>query len=131
MIIIGCTMDSTGVERKATLSLRQNCPKALMAQYALPWLLPYLSNNASFLQTIAERCDGLMLTSGGDPSPSCWDEEPRYPISDVIPERDETEISLIRVFVGERKPILALCRGSSYVKYSAGRRYLPGYPNTI
>lgn len=91
-----------------------------MAQGALPWLLPYLQNNESHLHTIVEYCDGLMLTGGGDPSPACWNEEPRYPISDVVPERDETEILLIRAFVEKKKPILALCRGCQMLNIALG-----------
>jgi putative glutamine amidotransferase len=56
--------------------------------------------------------DGLVLGGGADVDPARYGQKPR-PDADLEldPERDATEFSLFERAWGEKKPILAICRG--------------------
>ena len=60
---------------------------------------------------ILARCDGYLLTGGGDLDPATFNEPPHPTLFEVAPERDHLEIALVRYAVERKKPLLAVCRG--------------------
>lgn len=69
---------------------------------------------------LAALADGLYLTGGGDMDPKRYGEE-RHPLCGV-PEkgRDELELTLVRAFLGEEKPIFGICRGLQVLNVALG-----------
>src|SRR5258708_1714506 len=56
--------------------------------------------------------DGLLLTGGGDVSPSKYGEQPHPTIEEAESGRDDFELALISMARKRRLPILAICRGA-------------------
>ncbi len=61
-------------------------------------------------EPMAEICDGLILSGGGDVDPGRYGEE-NAACFGVDPERDEAEFRLIEAYIRAGKPILGICRG--------------------
>lgn len=71
-------------------------------------------------EEILARCDGYVLTGGGDVDPATFDEPPHPTLYDVAPARDRLEIALVHHAVEARKPLLALCRGVQVLNVALG-----------
>lgn len=83
-----------------------------------PIILPIMnSDNAKELISIV---DGLLLTGGEDVSPKFYNEEPRMVIGPTSPERDQSEILLLKEALKQHKPILGICRGMQLINVVLG-----------
>lgn len=60
---------------------------------------------------LARQMDGLFITGGMDVSPCCYASECSRLCGSTDPKRDNLEITLIRAFIEQKKPILGICRG--------------------
>lgn len=60
---------------------------------------------------LCQRCDGLLLTGGGDIHPDLYGASPSTEHLSIDCARDEEELSLTRAFCSQNKPILGICRG--------------------
>jgi putative glutamine amidotransferase len=86
----------------------------------VPWLVPSLGQDEATLRAIYERLDGVLLTGGVDIDPSHYG-EPRHELCDRSdPDRDWTELALIRWAVADRKPLLGVCRGIQAINVACG-----------
>lgn len=75
-----------------------------------------------------ERFDALVLAGGGDIDPRYYGEA----ISGSYPPdrlRDQTEMALCQTYIQEKKPILAICRGSQLLNVSLGGTLMQNIPN--
>jgi putative glutamine amidotransferase len=71
--------------------------------------------------TEAERCDGIVLTGGGDVEPSRYGGPVDHPkLSGVDPERDRFEESVLDAVLERPRPFLGICRGMQFVNVSLG-----------
>lgn len=61
-----------------------------------------------------------MLTGGADVDPAAHGEEPLPALGKVTPERDASEISLVRAAMDADKPVLAICRGMQVLNAAMG-----------
>jgi putative glutamine amidotransferase len=73
--------------------------------------------------------DGLLLTGGGDVSPSCYHEEPVPEIYGVNIDRDQWELALVTAARSERLPILGVCRGAQILNVAAGGTLIQHLPD--
>ena len=69
---------------------------------------------------IFARCDGFLLTGGGDLDPAIFNEPPHPTLYEVAPARDRLEIALVRSALEMRKPLLAVCRGIQVLNVALG-----------
>lgn len=73
---------------------------------------------------VAERyltlVDGLLLTGGQDVSPQLYNEEPRHVMGETSPERDASELALIKSAIALKKPMLGVCRGMQLLNVALG-----------
>lgn len=93
--------------------------EAILEAGGIPLVLPYTVEKSD----IAEMCrplDGLLLTGGGDIDPTLFGEEPHPGLGEIVPERDEMEMTLIQLFVEQKKPILGICRGCQILNVTLG-----------
>ncbi len=70
---------------------------------------PY--DDPSPLQSQLERLDGILLSGGADLNPLFIDEEPLPGLHSICPQRDESELHLIRMAANRQIPMLGICRG--------------------
>ncbi|MBA4493279.1 gamma-glutamyl-gamma-aminobutyrate hydrolase family protein [Paenactinomyces guangxiensis] len=98
------------VEQEKKLFLMRDYSDAIIQAGGIPLLLPY-TEDTRVIEGMAAKCDGLMLTGGGDIDPTLFGEEPIPGLGEIVPERDQMEIELVRYFIARKKPILGICRG--------------------
>ena len=75
----------------------------------IPLIPPFLPE-ADADQLIA-RCDGLLMSGGADVVPSLYGQQPIAAIGKTEPDRDESDLILLRAALKYHKPILCICRG--------------------
>lgn len=68
---------------------------------------------------LAARCDGLLLSGGGDIHPALYGQKQREGLSIEI-VRDAEEQALFWAFYEKRKPILGICRGIQVINVLLG-----------
>ncbi|QZT33498.1 gamma-glutamyl-gamma-aminobutyrate hydrolase family protein [Caldalkalibacillus thermarum TA2.A1] len=110
---------STGLEGERKITLSQDNVDAVVQAGGLPFLLPNLWD-ASCIPEMARELDGLLLTGGGDIDPTLFGEEPHPKLGTITPRRDFFEYHLIRLFLEQNKPVLAICRGCQILNVAAG-----------
>ncbi|MDO4270890.1 MAG: type 1 glutamine amidotransferase [Eubacteriales bacterium] len=69
---------------------------------------------------LAERCDGLLLSGGGDVHPALFGQKRESDQLSIDPVRDAEEQSLFEAFFSRGKPILGVCRGIQVVNVFLG-----------
>lgn len=70
--------------------------------------------------SLAESCDGLFLTGGGDSDPLLYGQSRGAKLSPVSKMRDENELSLVLSFFARKKPVFGVCRGMQCVNVALG-----------
>ncbi|MCL7455220.1 MAG: gamma-glutamyl-gamma-aminobutyrate hydrolase family protein [Anaerolineae bacterium] len=140
------TIPSDEQHRPPRVGQNQTYVQALLRAGAAPLLIPNLADR-HLLRAVYERLHGLLLTGGGDVDPVHYGEVAHEKCGIPSPERDETEMALVRWAVDEGKPLLAICRGIQVLNVAlggslyqdieaqvpgAGRHdWYPGHPRTL
>jgi putative glutamine amidotransferase len=87
---------------------------------AIPWVIPLLEHDEATLRGIYESLAGLFLPGGVDIDPAAYGEERGAACGRTDPARDWTELLLTRWALGDRKPVLAVCRGAQLLNVAVG-----------
>lgn len=98
----------------------QKYVRVLVADGAVPWLVPSLTGDEPTLRAIYEHLDGVFLTGGVDVGPERYGEEKHALCGQTDPARDWTELTLLRWAMADRKPVLGVCRGMQVINVAAG-----------
>ena len=69
---------------------------------------------------LLNRVDGLILTGGGDINPVTYGRPMHATVSGVDDARDEIDLSLVRLAVDMKKPLLGICRGYQILNVAYG-----------
>lgn len=77
----------------------------------------YTRGNAAHL---CARCDGLLLSGGGDIHPALFGQKRQAVPLSIDPVRDAEEQALFEAFFARRKPILGICRGIQVINVLLG-----------
>jgi putative glutamine amidotransferase len=118
--LIGITSSFyTPANGMSTVRLNQAYIDAVSMAGGLPVLIPS-SITSDDLADLVERLDGLLLSGGGDISLTYFQGEDHPSISGVDPNRDRTELALIRLFKEINKPIFGICRGVQALNVAMG-----------
>lgn len=64
--------------------------------------------------------DGLVIIGGDDIDPARYGEAPHERVATVPPARDSLDLSLARLALEERRPLLAICRGAQVLNVACG-----------
>ncbi len=64
--------------------------------------------------------DGLLLAGGADIDPATYGREPHPETLDMVPERDNFEIALVREAIERDIPVLGICRGMQLINVALG-----------
>ena len=92
--------------------------KAVKEAGGIPYVIP-AKMEPDFLDDLVEILDGLLLSGGGDTDPKYYGSEIFETLS-IEPNRDDTEIGLIRRFFERKKTVLAICRGIQILNVAFG-----------
>lgn len=80
---------------------------------------------------IAELCDGLLVTGGGDIDPKYFNQELHEKASLVKENIDEMDFKLIEAFLKKKKPILGICRGHQVLNVYYGGSLIQDIPSIV
>lgn len=134
--VVGITCGVTEATETSGAQQRLNRPYVWAVERAggVPIILPN-TNEPSVISRWLGVIDGLLLSGGADLAPPCYGQAPHPKLGDVEPDRDATELPLIREALAQDVPIFAICRGiQSLTAALGGTLYqdLPSeYPNNI
>lgn len=94
----------------------------------IPIILPPV-RTAEEASEVLDCIHGLLLTGGGDISPTYLGEYPRRGIGECFPERDWSEILLTQLAIKRNLPVLGICRGIQVLAVAAGGKIYQDIPN--
>ena len=93
--------------------------RAVHAAGGLPLLIPS-GLSSEELQSLCSRLGGILFTGGGDIDPAYFNGMRHERVYDIIPERDETEIGLVRLAADTNLPFMGICRGIQVINVALG-----------
>ena len=92
---------------------------AILKAGGLPVLPPFLTEAEA--RSLMEQADGLFLTGGADIDPALYSQEKAPACGELQPERDASDLALLRAALALQKPVLCICRG-----FQLGNAFLGG-----
>ncbi len=92
---------------------------ALVEAGGVPILIPSDLNETGW-RALYGRLDGLLFTGGGDIAIERFHGEPHPTVDAGDPERDEIELSLLKMALEGGKPFLGICRGIQMINVGLG-----------
>ena len=93
--------------------------KAVRAAGAIPVILP-LDLTEEDLSQLVGTFDGFLFTGGPDVHPFYFGEETQAHCGNVCLRRDEMELTLLKLVMAARKPVLGVCRGVQVLNIGLG-----------
>lgn len=93
--------------------------KAVSRTGATPLLIPLGLPDEAY-PDILEHVDGILFTGGGDVQPERYGSQPHPLVSEMDPDRDRVEISLLQDSLQSQKPFLGICRGLQLINVAMG-----------
>lgn len=94
--------------------------------------IPFLiTPDETELDAVVSLLNGLILTGGGDLDPKFYNGADHEAIYMVNPQRDVTEMTLLRTTVESRVPVLGICRGLQVINVTFGGTLLPHVPDAV
>jgi putative glutamine amidotransferase len=85
----------------------------------IPLLIPS-GLKSDEIQELRKHLDGILFTGGGDVDPVLFNGKPHDQVYGIIPERDGTEINLVRLAAESSWPFLGICRGIQVINVALG-----------
>ena len=101
------------------ISVRPTYLRAIEAAGGLSILLP-LEVSGEDLKQLSKLCDGFLFSGGPDIHPFLLKEETHTQCGNVSMARDTMELSLLKLAVDARKPVLGICRGAQIINVGLG-----------
>lgn len=87
----------------------------------IPLLVPPRLDPADVVvEEILDRLDALVVAGGADVEPSRYGAVPHASVQEPRPDRDSSELALVRAAVARDLPLLGICRGMQVMAVAAG-----------
>jgi putative glutamine amidotransferase len=126
LILVSPAIEKRGVEfHDRSISLSEAYLQALMVAGAVPLVMPTAWSRELVAECV-RRADGVLLTGGEDVNPMLYAEKLPAGLRRTVTltpdggERDLRELRLIDEVFGQRKPLLAICRGHQVLNVALG-----------
>jgi len=104
--------------------------KSVIIAGGVPVIIPVTSDK-ELLSRILDTVDGVIMTGGEDIDPKWYGEEPIPQQGEIVPERDDFDIMLIRMTVERGLPLLGICRGHQLLNVAFGGSLYQDIPSQI
>jgi putative glutamine amidotransferase len=78
-----------------------------------------------------DYCEGVVFSGGEDLHPGLYgkpDYVKEYGLNEIIPQRDHFEYQVIEKVLGQKKPVLGICRGLQLINVFLGGTLVPDIP---
>lgn len=112
--LIGVTSD---IDQNGDTLVQTRYIQAVRRAGGVPVILPV---GLEAIEEVCDRLDGVLLIGGEDVDPYLYGEEPHRQLGKVLPERDESELALIKHMADQDKPVLGICRGYQLMNVAFG-----------
>lgn len=121
MIGIPCRLDTSETYPGRPIQTQNTAYlNAVQQAGGLPILIP-LNLTDEQLDMLIEQVDALLFAGGGDIDPNYYQQSPQVDnLTDIQPERDDTELRLMRLATETKMPFLAICRGIQIMNVANG-----------
>ena len=97
----------------------------------VPLVIPVTTDDAQ-IEAVLSSIDGLIMTGGEDFDPLKWfGEEPVRGLGEVVPERDDFDVKLVRAAVAKGIPVLGICRGEQLLAVAFGGSLWQDIPSQV
>lgn len=93
--------------------------------------IPLCIPNATPIENVIERLDGLLVIGGDDIHPSFFDEDPHVGLGHVDPARDDSDLAAIKQAMAHQLPLLAICRGEQVLNIAFGGTLYQDIPRQL
>lgn len=110
------------------LTMRPTYQRAIIMSGGIPIILPLEASEAD-LQTLANTLDGFLFTGGPDVHPFYFGEQTQAHCGNISKLRDTMELSLLRLAMKAKKPILGICRGIQVINIGLGGNIYQDLPS--
>jgi putative glutamine amidotransferase len=124
--LIGIT--TYGRDEHGAFSLPGVYVDAVRRAGGIPVLLP---PGEPELAVLLERMDGLILAGGGDIDPALYNGCRHETIYMLDPERDSSELEMVRRVVQSKTPTLGICRGAQVINVALGGTLIEHLPDVV
>ncbi len=94
-------------------------PRAILAAGGIPVILP-LEASEDDLRQLVSALDGFLFTGGPDVHPFLFGEDTRMGCGSVSVKRDRMELTLLKLAMEQKKPIMGICRGIQLINIGLG-----------
>lgn len=112
--LIGVTSD---IDQNGDTLVQTRYIRAVRQAGGVPVILPV---GLEAVEDVCDRLDGVLLIGGEDVDPYLYGEEPHRQLGKVLPERDESELTLIKTMADQDKPVFGICRGYQLINVAFG-----------
>ena len=121
----------SGYMENGTCKVNMTYINSIRLAGGVPLVIP-VTNDDEQIDIILETIDGLVMTGGEDFDPLKWyGEEPIRGLGEVVPERDEFDVKLVRAAVAKGIPVLGICRGEQLLAVAFGGTLWQDIPSQV
>ncbi len=121
-------MATSGQGTDAEAFVRETYLQKLFEHDMFPVLLPPTVTTA-WIRQIMLSVQGLLLIGGVDVDPALYGAERHNKTDKGSTDRDSVELALVREFVRDGRPILAICRGAQVLNVALGGTLIQHLPD--
>ena len=115
--------------KRQVQKLNDSYVEAVKGSGGIPVIIPNGLNDED-IKELSEKLDGFIFSGGGDIDPEAYGKEPDNTLIEVWPERDQSELLLLRYVLNDSaKPVLCICRGLQILNVFLGGTLIIDLPN--
>ncbi len=115
-----------GFRNKNLQYIEQSLAHWIMEHGAVAFMVPAVAHDSKHaarhlkVDHVVQELDALVLQGGADVAPQTYGQDPIHERwqGDVV--RDKYELSLLRTFLAQKKPVLGVCRGAQLLNVAFG-----------
>ncbi|WP_297747692.1 type 1 glutamine amidotransferase [Hydrogenophaga sp.] len=115
-----------GFRSKILQYIEQSLAHWIMEHGAVAFMVPAVAHDSKHaarhlqVEHVVQELDALVLQGGADVAPQTYGQTPLDPRWEGDVVRDRYELSLLRAFLSQRKPVLGVCRGAQLLNVAFG-----------